>query len=80
MFPDVAVMVTIPPCVNVTSVPVELFNVTGELVPVTERSVPPPEVAAIVTIPADPVPEVVRVTFAPSTNWIDPPLFDNVTV
>ena len=77
----VAVIVTIPDSVMVTSVPVELFNVTGDDAPVYDKSVdPPPPAAAIVTIPSKPVPDVVNVMFAPSTNCIDPPEFDNVAV
>ena len=37
-------------------------------------------VEAIVTIPALPVPVVVRVMFAPSTSWTLPPDDDRVTV
>ena len=56
------------PAVRVTSVPLELFTVSGEEVPDIERSVPLPDVAAMVTMPSAPVPVVVRVTFAPSTS------------
>lgn len=35
---------------------------------------------ATVTIPSLPVPVVVSVTFAPSTNCTEPPVLDNVTV
>ena len=78
-FPEVAVNVTIPPWVKVTSVPVEELRVTGEEVPEKVRSVPI-EVAAIVTIPFRPVPEVVKVTFEPSTSCRLPPELLSVTV
>ena len=40
IFPDDADNVTIPPAVNVTSDPVDEFNVTGDDVPVNVKSVP----------------------------------------
>lgn len=80
MFPLVALIALIPPAVIVTSVPVLLFRVTGDEVPETERSVPAAEAAAIVTMPSNPVPDVVRVIFAPSANWIEPPEFERVAV
>ena len=77
----VAVIVTIPDSVIVTSVPVELFNVTGDDAPVYDKSVdPPPPAASMVMIPSDPVPVVVNVMFEPSTNFQDPPPSDNVAV
>ena len=79
-FPEVALKVTMPPSVKVTSVPLEEVNVTGEPAPEKARSVPPPEVAAIVTIPFRPVPEVVRVMLAPSTSCRLPPELLSVTV
>ena len=51
MFPELALRVTMPPLVKVTSVPVEEVNVTGEEVPEKARSVLPVAVEAIVTIP-----------------------------
>jgi hypothetical protein len=54
MFPDVALNPIPVPAVNVTSVPVELFNVYGDDAPLNERSVPPPPpVAAMVTVLPD---------------------------
>ena len=41
-FPEVPVRVIPDPAVNVTSVPVELFSVTGDEVPVNVRFVAPP--------------------------------------
>ena len=69
-----------PPCVKVTSLPLEELSVTGEEVPVKLKSVPVPELAAIVTIPFRPVPEVVRVMLAPSTSCRLPPELLSVTV
>ena len=80
MFPEVALRETIPPWVKVTSVPVEELSVTGEEAPEKVKSEPPPEVAAIVTIPLSPVPEVVSVIFEPSTNCKEPPELLSVAV
>ena len=80
MFPELALKVTMPPWVKVTSVPLEELSVTGEEVPVKVKSVPLPEVAAIVTIPFRPVPEVVRVILAPSTSCRLPPELLRVAV
>ena len=80
MFPELALRVTMPPWVKVTSVPVEEVNVTGEEVPEKARSVLPVAVEAIVTIPFRPVPEVVKVIPLPSTSWRLPPELLRVAV
>ena len=80
MFVPLAENETMPPAVNVTSLPVDEFNVTGDDVPVKLKSVFPVAVDAMVTIPSDPVPVVVNVIPEPSANLNDPPELDNVTV
>ena len=80
MFEEVAERLTPVPAVMVTSVPVLLTSVTGEDAPENDKSVPLPEVAAMVTTPSRAVPVVVRVMFAPSTNCSEPPAFDSVAV
>ena len=80
MFVAVAENERMPPAVKVTSVPELEFKVTGEEVPEKVKSDPPPLVAAMVTMPSKPVPEVVRVMFAPSTSLMEPPEFERVMV
>ena len=53
--PDVPVNVTMPAAVNVTSVPVDEFNVTGDDAPVNVKSVAPPPPTAFTCTHADPV-------------------------
>ena len=74
MLPDVAENVTIPPAVNVTSVPVDEFNVTGDDAPENVKSADPPPVAAIVIVD----PDSVTVTLAPPemTTAVEPDVLD----
>ena len=77
MLPDVAENDKIPPAVNVTSVPVDEFNVTGDDAPENVKSDPPPDVAAIVIV----LPDSVTVTLAPPaiTTLDDPDVLDEIS-
>lgn len=59
---EVPARVMLDPAVMVTSVPLEELSVNGEEVPLTERSVPGPEAAAMVMV----LPVSDNVTFAPA--------------
>lgn len=74
MFVDVPVRETLVPAVRVTSVPLDEFIVNGDDVPVTDRSVPGPDDAAIVMV----LPVSVMAIFAPAAivTGVDPPVFE----
>ena len=78
MLVPVALNVTIPPAVNVTSVPVDEFNVTGDDAPENVKSVTPaPGVAEIVIV----LPDSVTVTLVPPaiTTLDDPDVLDEIS-
>ncbi len=67
-------------CINLPVVPSNLTTALSVEDAGPTTSPVPPAVAAIVTTQAAPVPVVVSVMFAPSTNCTEPPLAERVTV
>ena len=76
MLVPVALNETIPPAVNVTSVPVDEFNVTGDDAPVNVKSVPAPVAVIVIVCPDSvtviPVPPAI-------TTFDEPDVLDEIS-
>ena len=78
ILPDVAENDIIPPAVNVTSVPDDEFNVTGDDAPENVKSVEPepPDAFIVIVLPVSD-----NVMFVPASNVtsVEPDVFDEIT-